>query len=412
MSTSPLGKSLQQSLVQNNTPSSAMTPTSPTTRKNRKIGNTHKVRSVSYSSNVPLPPSLPKEVTIKPTKIIPSSILSLHHHSTHDKKLRELYEELIRQGNEEPNKLEMNLYQIRRLILLEGLPPESKEEHDLADVECSLRGKIWKILLRVKKLEADRYIELIEKGCSTHYQKIRNDTFRTFKNDSTFSNRVPEEKLIRVLNAFIHSCDRGALTKLSYVQGMNVVCAPFLYVMPELDAFSSFSHFIKNCAPVYFYPGIDGAFEGLKLLDEILRVVDPELYSHLLSKNLKADVYAMPPVLSFSACTPPLDELLRLWDFFIAFGVHLNVVCVAAQIILIREELLTNERPNTLLRTLPPLNTNSIISVAVQLVRQLPDELYKDLVVHPFQQKKNLRKYATLPKNFKQMGERNLYGDI
>jgi hypothetical protein len=32
-------------------------------------------------------------------------------------------------------------------------------------------------------------------------------------------------------------------------------------------------------------------------LDEILKLVDPELYSFLVSKELKADVYAMPRIL-------------------------------------------------------------------------------------------------------------------
>jgi len=152
--------------------------------------------------------------------------------------------------------------------------------------------------------------------------------------------------------------------------------------------------------PLYFHPGIEGAFAGLQLLDDILRLVDFELYSHLIAKNLKADVYAMPPVLSLSACTPPLDELLHLWDFLIAFGLHLNVVSVAAQIVLIREDLLRIDRPNSLLRTLPPLDANLIISVAIHLVRQLPEDLYHQLVTHPYQTRKT-RKYNTLPKNFK-----------
>ena len=75
---------------------------------------------------------------------------------------------------------------------------------------------------------------------------------------------------------------------------MNVVCAPFLYVLPEVDAFFAFSQFVRVHCPLYFNPGIEGAFAGLQLLDDILRLVDFELYSHLIAKKLKADVYAMP----------------------------------------------------------------------------------------------------------------------
>jgi len=316
-----------------------------------------------------------------------------------DMELRQRYEALISHGNVHPENLDKNLNELRKMILLEGLPPETEEEQRKYDSEGTLRGRIWKILLRTRYLDANKYIELVEKGSASLYQKIRHDTFRTFKTNQEFKKRVPEEKLIRILNAFNHSC--GLSSKLSYVQGMNVVCAPFLYVMPEVDAFFAFSQLVKFNCPLYFNPGIEGAFAGLKLVDEILKLVDPELYIYLISKNLKADVYAMPPVLSFSASAPPLDELLRLWDFLFAFGVHLNIVCVVAQIVCIREELLNAEKPQKFLRTLPPLDSNLIISVAVQLVRQLPEDIYQQLVVHPVQSKKPYRKYNTLPKNFK-----------
>jgi cell cycle arrest protein BUB2 len=181
---------------------------------------------------------------------------------------------------------------------------------------------------------------------------------------------------------------------------MNVVAAPFLYVMPEVDAFYCFSQFVRIFCPLYFHPGIEGAFAGLKLLDEILKLVDPELYAYLISKGQKGEVYAMPPILSFSASSPPLEEVLKLWDFLFAFGVHLNIVCVASQIVCIREELLKEEKPNRLLRTMPPLEANLSISLTVQLVRQLPEELYEKLVVHPYKSSRD-RKYNTLPKNFK-----------
>ena len=42
------------------------------------------------------------------------------------------------------------------------------------------------------------------------------------------------------------------------------------------------------------------------------------------------------------ACTPPLDQVLRLWDFLLAFGVHLNVLCVIAQLLLIRDDVMTS----------------------------------------------------------------------
>lgn len=49
-------------------------------------------------------------------------------------------------------------------------------------------------------------------------------------------------------------------------------------------------------------------------------------------------------VLTLSACTPPLPEVLILWDFLLAYGPHLNILCVVAQLLLMRKELLAAQR--------------------------------------------------------------------
>lgn len=161
---------------------------------------------------------------------------------------------------------------------------------------------------------------------------------------------------------------------------MNVLAAPFLYTMPsELEAFSCFAKFIEESCPLYVQPTLEGVHRGLKvcilpkscdpsfesffqLLDRCLKIVDPELYAHLRSKNLSAEIYAFPctsicnlifidftnntslAVLTLCACTPPLDQVLQLWDFLLAFGVHLNVLCVIAQLLLMRDRLMASSR--------------------------------------------------------------------
>lgn len=89
-------------------------------------------------------------------------------------------------------------------------------------------------------------------------------------------------------------------------------------------------------------------------------------------------------LLTFSACTPPLNEVLKLWDFYFAFGFHLNVLAVVAQIECIRDELLSATSPMKLLRTLPPLHANRIISITLNILPELPDYLYDLLVRHTY----------------------------
>ena len=52
----------------------------------------------------------------------------------------------------------------------------------------------------------------------------------------------------------------------TYVQGMNVLAAPFLYTMPsELEAFFCFAKFIEESCPLYVQPTLEGVHCGLKV---------------------------------------------------------------------------------------------------------------------------------------------------
>jgi cell cycle arrest protein BUB2 len=37
---------------------------------------------------------------------------------------------------------------------------------------------------------------------------------------------------------------------MSYVQGMNILVAPFLFVMPELDSYHSFTTMLQELCPL------------------------------------------------------------------------------------------------------------------------------------------------------------------
>jgi len=150
-------------------------------------------------------------------------------------------------------------------------------------------------------------------------RRVRNRTqdtlSRTLATDRGFKERVREDMLVRLLDAFVwrnHGAppyvasmlrgrpsviDREDSQRLgfTYVQGMNVLAAPFLYTMPsEVEAFFCFAKFIEESCPLYVQPTLEGVHRGLKLLDRCLKIVDPELFQYLRSKNLSAELYAFP----------------------------------------------------------------------------------------------------------------------
>lgn len=161
-------------------------------------------------------------------------------------------------------------------------------------------------------MRTNDYVSLVRRGASSSYSKIRNDTFRTLATDPLFRRRVSEASLIRLLNAFQWKM-RDTGIDAQYVQGMNVIAAPFLYAArSEVEAFSLFAVFIQRECPAYVRPTMEGVHSGLKvrpvpslellgflltryqLVDQCLETVDPKLYAHLQSKFLTAELYAFP----------------------------------------------------------------------------------------------------------------------
>ncbi|CEH15086.1 Ypt/Rab GTPase activating protein [Ceraceosorus bombacis] len=315
-----------------------------------------------------------------------------------------------RHRNESDHKESMR--KLRRLVL------NRVPDDDLHTPFGPSRPLVWKLLLGVD-CSATHYLDLVARGPSPAHVKIRNDTFRTLATDQGFKERVSEEMLIRLLEAFVWrsmdmyeddaeaSMEEDAPLSFSYVQGMNVLAAPFLYVYSaqsatltstslsdpaakgkqrkigsEMEAFYCFAAFIERCCPLYVQPTLVGVHAGLELLDRCLNIADPSLFAHLRSKNLTAELYAFPSVLTLCACTAPLSEVLHLWDFLLAFGVHLNILCVVAQLLLMRDQLMDSASPMKLLRSFPPIKARAIIGITTTLVRDLPDEIYQELVAH------------------------------
>ncbi|KAF8936297.1 hypothetical protein BGZ58_004362 [Dissophora ornata] len=296
----------------------------------------------------------------------------------------ELFEQIFNRQHQSEDAIAASLQELRQLILAYGIP----EQPAVTPKTALIRGRCWKLLLEVHHVSAQEYVSLVKQGKPVEYGKIRNDTFRTMATDRNYTTVVEEDSLIRVLCAFAWSTQATSAqdtgVSFTYVQGMNVLAAPFLYTMTEVEAFYSYSNLLKYCCPLYVQPALQGVHCGIKLLEECLCKIDPELYDYLKSKRLSAEVYAFPSVLTICACTPPLEQAMQLWDFLLAWGIHLNIICIIAQLYLIRDDLMSHTSPMKLLRIFPDLEADKIICETIRMVKLLPDELYDLLVRHPY----------------------------
>ncbi|EQL00217.1 Rab-GAP/TBC domain protein [Ophiocordyceps sinensis CO18] len=287
------------------------------------------------------------------------------------------------------------------------------------DGMSTLRIYVWLVLLDAPIMSTDDYLSLIHRGASSAYSKIRNDTFRTLTTDPLFRRRVSEASLIRLLNAIawrlhdaredqrqsrpssrlssshprdslVGSVSGHSQAKSSagpepgtYVQGMNVLAAPFLYAArSEAEAFVAFHSLLTRECPAYIRGAMDGVHRGLALVDKVLAIVDPKLSMYLTAKGLSAEIYAFPSVLTLCACTPPLPEVLRLWDFLFAYGPHLNIVCIVAQLTIMRSRILQSPSPNKVLRSFPQLHADLVKSVTIGIIKKIPDDVYAEIASH------------------------------
>jgi len=317
--------------------------------------------------------------------------------------LRSYYRAITRKETKEAEQI---LSRIRKTVLLHGIPEEPnvyrlrkvqsdafpKMEYEVPRIrnnEMTMRGRVWKVLLGINGIKQSEYLSLVARKECKWYGKIRGDTGRTFATDNLFQQRVNEQRLVRVLNSFTHKFDKA------YVQGMDVLAGGMLFVMPEIDAFAGISRLINECYPLYWIKSengdLVGAYAGAILVKDVLFESDTDVYRQL--SGFHPHLYAFSAITSTSGIAPPFTELLRLWDFIFCFGVHVNVLCVAAQIILQRDRILTTKGNKIISEVLaqrkwPHLDAKKVIHKTMQILPKVRknSNLWRRILLHTVDQ--------------------------
>ncbi|RKP05602.1 rab-GTPase-TBC domain-containing protein, partial [Thamnocephalis sphaerospora] len=169
-----------------------------------------------------------------------------------------------------------------------------------------------------------------------------------------------------------------------YVQKMHRLARPFVEVLPESEAFAGFTLFMTQHAPSYARVAQDGIQCAVELFDECLRALDRPLYNHLLDCGVHPEQYAYEPLLGCTTCMTTVDyeQWLRRWDIFLAYGIHMNILFMIAQLMSARYTLLASDCPMNILGAELVADVNEIIQCAITLSRRLPPALYGALAQH------------------------------
>lgn len=318
-------------------------------------------------------------------------------------------------GKEEEHRRRV-LNDVRQLVLLEsGLPPPASIELSFAAGmrgNISARGKVWKALLgsRCDVDEYRRLLDTVQAHLSDEHNQLAKsglykrsmhkvfvDLHRTFKTEvakfGVDRKESFERAMQRVLMAHVARHERRLGNKkfvreeLNYVQGMNTVAGSFLLVMPEVDAFFCCTTVFQELVPLYVAPDTIASTMGLGVLMLCLHEIDWELYDRLIQEDARKLMVLQQQLLSFNSASPPLHETLRLWDFHLAFGMHLNILTTISRMILNRDKLLSGpmEQLNhggEILGAKATVDADMIIPMTVHIAKGLSKELYQLLVKH------------------------------
>jgi hypothetical protein len=312
--------------------------------------------------------------------------------------------ELYKLTSKDENIIQRHLSNLRLLVLKHGVPEYIEDYKKIGSKkigprEQSLRSRLYKAFLRIDRIDAEMYFDavdiLVEKQ---DYEIYTADAKRTFSKEEDFRQRVSNADIKRILNVFVvRRCGVGSKYRLG--QGFSYPAAVFLYCMNEVEAF----YCLERCASKLFgklyvkdnNPDVMFAvcYAYGKLVEKIIGYFDKELYEELGWKNasrtsiVSSRAWISHYAFGFFCQKTAFDQVLKLFDFYLAFGFHTLVLIVAAVILEYKQDILSickkygkddPSRDVQLFRILSNMeikDASQIISVASVLMVGLPDHL-------------------------------------
>uniref|UniRef100_A0A665XD07 TBC domain-containing protein kinase-like protein n=1 Tax=Echeneis naucrates TaxID=173247 RepID=A0A665XD07_ECHNA len=237
-------------------------------------------------------------------------------------------------------------YQLIRIILFDRLLKAYPYKKNLVwkearvDIPPLVRGLAWAALLGIEGDLQAKY-ETIDKDTPIPTDRqIEVDIPRCHQYDELLSSPQGHIKFRRVLKAWVVSHP-----DLVYWQGLDSLCAPFLYLNfnNEALAYACMSAFIPKYLYNFFLKDNSHVIqEYLTVFSQIIAFHDPELSNHLNEIGFIPDLYAIPWFLTMFTHVFPLHKIFHLWDTLL-LGNSSFPFCIGVAILQqLRDRLLAN----------------------------------------------------------------------
>nr|XP_004663058.2 TBC domain-containing protein kinase-like protein [Jaculus jaculus] len=237
-------------------------------------------------------------------------------------------------------------YQLNRIILFDRLLkayPYKKNQiwkEARVDIPPLMRGLTWAALLGVEGAIQDKYDAIDKDTPIPTDRQIEVDIPRCHQYDELLSSPEGHAKFRRVLKAWVVSHP-----DLVYWQGLDSLCAPFLYLNfnNEALAYACMSAFIPKYLYNFFLKDNSHVIqEYLTVFSQMIAFHDPELSNHLNEIGFIPDLYAIPWFLTMFTHVFPLHKIFHLWDTLL-LGNSSFPFCIGVAILQqLRDRLLAN----------------------------------------------------------------------
>uniref|UniRef100_H3DKZ6 TBC domain-containing protein kinase-like protein n=1 Tax=Tetraodon nigroviridis TaxID=99883 RepID=H3DKZ6_TETNG len=237
-------------------------------------------------------------------------------------------------------------YQLNRIVLFDRLLKAYPYKKNLVwkearvDIPPLVRGLTWAALLGIEGDIQSKYESIDKDTPIPTDRQIEVDIPRCHQYDELLSSPQGHVKFRRVLKAWVVSHP-----DLVYWQGLDSLCAPFLYLNfnNEALAYACMSAFIPKYLYNFFLKDNSHVIqEYLTVFSQMIAFHDPELSNHLNEIGFIPDLYAIPWFLTMFTHVFPLHKIFHLWDTLL-LGNSSFPFCIGVAILQqLRDRLLAN----------------------------------------------------------------------